>query len=165
MLTETESEISYRETPMPISLRLFSFVLGLGLALVTPAPFILHTDWTAPSLTWILACVCIVAPVALGCFFVTVSFASATEFRLDVERRRAVRTITGPIFNRNEIYQFSEIAPPILVMRDSDDGPYPVLRMHLPRRPVVEFVDFVGRAEAETWQTRITTVLADAPGH
>lgn len=162
MLIEHERAIIYRQRRLPLPLRLFILVLGLGVGIVIPIPFILHADWGTPSPTLLLAALCIMVPAVLGSFFVLLSFASSTELRLDPARGHAVRIMRGPILKRHETYPLSALTPPTLIMRDSEDGPYPVLRLRLPKWPVVEMSDFSGRAEAETWQERIAALLARA---
>ncbi len=137
-------------------------VLGLGIAIIVPAPFIIHADWGTPSPGLLLAALCIVFPVIVGSFFVLLAFASSTELRLDPATGCATRMMRGPLLRRHETYPFSALQPPTLIMRDSEDGPFPVLRMRLPRWPAVEMSDFSGRSEAEEWQNRITKLLARA---
>ncbi|CAH1648178.1 conserved hypothetical protein [Hyphomicrobiales bacterium] len=162
MLIEQEHAIIYRERQLPLPLRLFSLVLGLGVGIVIPIPFIIHADWGTPSPTLLLAALCIVFPAVLGSFFVLLSFASSTELRLDQTTGHAMRIMRGPFLRRHETYPFSALTAPTLIMRDSEDGQYPILRMRLPKWPAVEMSEFSGRAEAEKWQERITTLLAKA---
>ena len=160
MLIEHERAIIYRQRPLPLPLRLFILVLGLGIGIMIPIPFMIHADWGTPSPTLLLAALCIIVPVVLGSFFVILSFVSSTELRLDPTAGCAVRIMRGPFLKRHETYPFSALTPPVLIMRDSEDGPYPVLRLRLPKWPVVEMSDFSGRPEAEKWRERIAAVLA-----
>ena len=162
MLVEHEHAIVYRQPKLPLPLRLFSLVLGLGIGIVIPIPFLIHADWGTPSPTLLLAGLCIAAPVVLGSFFVLLSFTSSTELRLNPATGCAVRIMRGPFLKRHETYPLSALTPPTLIMKDSEDGRYPVLRLRLPKWPVVEMSDFSGRAEAEAWQERIASVLAKA---
>lgn len=162
MLIEDEQAIIYRQERLPLPLRLFILLLGLGIGIVVPLPFIIHADWGTPSPTLLLAALCIILPIVLGSFFVILAFASSTELRLDLATGFATRIMRGPFLRRHETYPLSMLTPPALIMRDSEEGAYPVLRMRLPKWPMLEMSDFSGRAEAETWQARIAAVLAKA---
>lgn len=137
-------------------------ILGLGIVIVVLAPFIIHADWGAPSPSLLLAAFCIVFPVIVRSIFVPLAFASSTELRLHPATGCATRIMRGPLLRGHETHSFSALQSPALIMRDSEDGPYPILRMRLPRWPVVEMSDFSGRSEAKKWQARITELLAKA---
>jgi hypothetical protein len=162
MLTEQGQAIIFRQGRLPLALRLFTLVLGLGVGIAIPVPFVIYPDWGTPSLTLLVAVFCIVFPAAVGAVFVVMALASSTELRLDPATGAATRILRGPVLRRRETYPLSALEPPVLIMRDSEEGAYPVLRMRLPKWPVVEMCDFSGRAEAEAWQARIASLLAKA---
>lgn len=159
MISEDRHIITFRQKQPPLLLRLFAIFLGLGISTVIPAPFIIHADWGNWSPSLLLALLCIVIPPVIGCLFIVIGLVSATALRIDAATGEVTRTMRGPILRRNERYPLASIAPPELVMRDSEDGPYPILRLRLPQWPLVEMCDFANRAEAEHWQNRITRML------
>ncbi len=159
MIREEQHAILFRQKSPPLALRLFAIVLGLGIATVIPAPFIIHADWSQWSATLLLVLACIIIPPVIGGVFIIIGLVSATDLRIDAARGEVTRIMRGPILRRHECYPFTAIAPPELTMRDSEDGPYPILKLRLPRWPVVEMCDFAHRAEAEYWQDRITQML------
>jgi hypothetical protein len=159
MLTFDGAAIVYRQDSPSWSFRLFAIFLGLGLATCIPLPFIVHTDWLNPSPVLLLAVACIVFPIFVGGVFVLMGTASATELRLDPVTGRAERELRGPIVNRRDSFRLSDIAPPDLIMRDSEDGSFPILRLRLPNRSRIEMACFVDRADAERWRESITRIL------
>ena len=160
MIFEEQSAIVFQQQQPPFLLRLFILVLGLGLSIVIPTPFIIHADWSTPSLTLVLAAACIIAPVIVGGFFIVLAFVSASEVRLDPVSGQATRVMRGPLLRRRESYPLSAVGSPELVRLESvEDGPTYVLRLRLPKWPVVEMREFSNRDEAERWQARIKRVL------
>lgn len=159
MLTVEGETIIYSEQQLPLLLRLFVLILGLCVATGIPLPFLIHADWRSPDPTLVLAVIFIVFPLAVGGFLVAVSLWSASEVRLDPRAGRAERTLRGPILNRDEEFPLSDLSLSEVVMRDSDDGPYPLLRLTLPRGLPIDIACFTNRAEAERWQSRIAATL------
>jgi len=160
MLTSDGKAIIYREKRIHPALRMFAVFLGLGLATVIPAPFVMHAQWGTPSPILLLAAFCIVFPIAVGALFVLIGLASSTELRLDPATRRAERRLRGPIVNRHESFRFSEMpAPEVVMCHNSEDGPFPILRLPLPRGRRLDMACFANRAEAEAWRDRIARPL------
>lgn len=161
MLTLDGETIVYREQQLPLLLRLFTLVLGLALATMIPIPFIIHADWTTPSLVLLVAALCIVAPILLGSFFVLISLVSATELRLDPTTGWADRTLRGPIINKKDRFRLSEMSPPEAFMRDTDDDPIAILRLRLPgRRWKIDMPGFSSLADAQRWRDLITQAIS-----
>lgn len=161
MLTVDGNAIIYKEKPLNPVLRAFIVVLGLGLATVTPAPFIIHADWGTLSPTLVLAVFCILFPVAVGAAFVGIGLVSATELRLDPATGRVDRALRGPVLNRRDSFRLSDFTPPEVVMNhNSEDGPFPVLRLRLPNGRSLDMACFSDRAEADLWRDRITRLIA-----
>jgi len=158
MIAFDGAAIIYRERPLPLWLRAFAVFLGVGLATVIPTPFIIHADWTVFSPVLVLAALCIVTPIALGAFFVFLGFVSATDLRLDPAAGVAERSLRGPIVNRKDRFSLSEISKPEVVMRDSEDGKFPILKLRLPRGRV-EMACFDSEAEARAWCSQINLLL------
>ena len=150
--------IVFREEPLPLWLRAFTLFLGSGLAFVGSTPFMVHPDWTDFSPVLIVAALFIVVMIAAGAFFIVIGLFSATDLRLDPVTGHADRYLRGPIVNRHDRFPLSRVAPPDLIMRDSEDGPYPILKLKLPRGRV-EMACFDNEAEARAWCARIEGVL------
>ncbi|MFC4254157.1 hypothetical protein GRI97_01890 [Altererythrobacter xixiisoli] len=159
MISEDRHSIIVLQKPLPLMLRIFAVFLGLGIATVIPAPFIIHADWSQWSPTLLVVVLCIAVPPVIGCVFILIGLSSATELRIDAERREITRIMRGPVYRRRDCYPFAGMQPPELIMRDSEDGPYPILRWRLPQWPVAEMCDFAHREEAEYWQGRIGQML------
>lgn len=158
MIAFDDDAITYRETPLPLWLRAFAIFLGVGLATVIPTPFIIHADWTNFSPVLILAAVCIVAPIAIGAFFIFVGFSSANYLRLDPVTGFAERVLKGPIINRKDRFPLSQIGAPEVIMHDSEDGPFPILRLPLPSGRI-EMACFESIGEAHAWEKQIKRLL------
>ena len=159
MLTTEGRAIIYRETPLPLGLRLFILLIGLSVGIGVPLPFVVHAAWGTPDPVLLLAIVFILAPLAFGGFLVACALWSASDVRLDPEAGRAERTLRGPIVNRHESFPLGDVAVSEVVMRDSDDGPWPLLRLLLPRGRKLDITCFTSRDEAEAWRARIAATL------
>lgn len=161
MLTIDGNAIIYKEKPLRPLLRTFIVLLGLGLAIMVPAPFIIHANWGSLSWTLPLVVFCILFPIGVGIIFVLIGLVSATELRLDPATGRVDRRLRGPIVNRSDTFRLSDIAPPEVFMNDnSDGGPFPVLRLKLPDGRRLDMACFSDRREAELWRDRIIRLLA-----
>lgn len=152
--------IIYKEKPLPLLLRLFALILGVGLCLVIPAPFIIHTDWTTLSWTAIIVVFCICFPVVVGGFFILIGLVSATELRLDPASGYAMRILRGPLVNRSERLRLSDFGAPEIVIRESEDGPYAILRLSLPKGKKLDMACFDSEEDARHWRDRVEAVLS-----
>jgi hypothetical protein len=140
---------------------LFTLGLGAGLAIVVPAPFLVHADWTTPSFTLLLAALFIVLPIAAGVFFIRVALVSAVDLRLDPATGQVTRKLRGPITRRVEHFPLSALAPPIVFMRDSiEEQAFPILRLRLPTGRTIDICCCRDLAEAELWRDRIMAMMA-----
>jgi hypothetical protein len=158
-MLRTEGEaILYRETPLPLGLRLFALGIGLSVGVMVPLPFLIHADWATPSPMLLLAAACIAFPAVVGGFLVIVGLASASELRLDPATGRGERRLRGPILNRHDHFALADLPPPEVRIRASEEGDYPILRVRLPGRRFLDVAGFVDRAEAERWRARIDRV-------
>ncbi len=149
----------YREDPLPLWLRCFAAVLGMGLMTCIPGPFLIHADFTRLVPDLLLAVPFILAPVALGGFFVFLSLSSAGELRLDPASGMATHRLFGPLVNRTRYFPLSNLSSPEVFLREnSEEGPSPILRLRLPRGRI-DMVCFDNLAGAEAWAARIRTIL------
>lgn len=162
MLTIQGRAIVYQETPLPLWLRVFAIVLGLGLATVIPVPLVIHADWGKLWPTLPLALVFGLVPVAAGVTFLCIGLVSATTLRLDPATGVATRMLRSPLINRVEKFPLGTLATPEVVMREaSEDPPFPVLRLGFPGGRAVEMACFSDRAEAESWGDRIVEICRE----
>lgn len=161
MLTTQGRAIVYREEPLPLWLRAFILFLGLGLATAIPAPLVMHADWTTLWPTLPLAFVFGFVPIAAGALFLCIGLVSATTMRLDPVTGLATRILRGPVVNRTERFRLDTLALPVVSMHEAtEEPPFPVLRLELPRGGAVERACFSDRAEAEAWRERIVRLPA-----
>lgn len=160
MLTMEGPMIRYREVPLHPAIRAFAVFLGLGIATLIPLPFLMHAHWGMSAPMLLLVAACVVFPLILGPFFVLIGLVSATDLRLDPVTGRAIRTLRGPVVNRQDSFALAELSLDQVVMRDSEDGPFPVLRLRLPGwRRWLDIACFDSRAEAEAWRARLLSVI------
>ncbi|MFT4151125.1 MAG: hypothetical protein QM656_13085 [Paracoccaceae bacterium] len=160
MLTMDGDAILYRERQLPVVLRVFAVVLGLGIATVIPLAFLINLRPGMSALTLLVVGACVLFPLVIGPFFILIGLVSATELRLDPATGRATRILRGPVVNRRDSFALSDISVDQVAMRDSEDGPFPILRLHLPGwRRWLDMACFDNRAEAEAWRARILSTL------
>jgi hypothetical protein len=107
-----------------------------------------------------LLLVLIAGPLAFALFLLRVLLASAIELQIDPQSPDVLRIRRGLILNdRTEIPRHS-FGPPEIVMRQTEDGPTPMLRLPLPvRGRIIESTNFMNRAEAEGWCRAIAAAL------
>ncbi len=160
MLNIDGQTIIYRQQQLPLPLRLFMLVLGLSLAIGLPLPFLVYPDWSTPDPILLIAVIAIAVGLGMGGFLTAAALWSASELRLDPATGRADRTLRGPLVNRHESFPLSALTLSDVILRDSDDGPYPLLRLSLPRGLPLDIACFLNRDEAERWQRKIAATLA-----
>ena len=159
MIAMQGATLVYREDPLPLWLRGFAAVLGVGLMIGIPGPFPIHADLTRLMPDLLLAVPFILAPLALGGFFVFLSLCSARELWLDPSSRMATDRLRGPLVNKTRHIPLSDFSPPHVFLRESsEEGPSPILRLRLPNRRI-DMVCFDSLAEAEQWAVRIRAIL------
>lgn len=163
MLTIEQGTITYRERPLSWLLRAFIAVLALGVGIGIPATWLANVG-PATSLT-VLALVALVVIVCVGfaAFMVLLLLASTTELWIDPSKASVTRIRRGPIRNDTTLIPRDSFGPPVVTMRDSEDGPFPILRLPLADRKRIEMTCFDSRAEAEAWRDVIAAALS-APG-
>ncbi len=159
MLTMNQGRITYCESPLPLLLRGFIGVIGLGVGLGIPGAWLANvnaqTSWAA------LAFVVIVVLVSalFGCVFILIALASATELRIDPTQPAVLRLRRGPLLNDSTAIPRHDFGPPTVIMRDSEVGPFPILRLSLAGRRRIEIACFDSSAEAERWRDTIAAAL------
>ncbi len=163
MIGTGDGIVTYRQR-MPLALRLFAGVLGIGLATAIPTPFLMHMRWTTPPLSLLVAGVAILASVALGLFFLFLALVPASDLRIDARRGVVEMVSRGPLGRRERRWPLTDLAMPEVFERDSEDGRYPVLRIRLPGWP--RRIDIVPdtMAEAKALRAQIAAMIAAARG-
>ena len=159
MLTMDQGRIIYRERPLPLALRGFSAVLGLGVGLGIPVPWLanVRADTSLPVL--VLVALVVMASLTMGAFLLVLSRVSATELQIDPTRPDALRIRRDPIVNDQTLFPRRDFGRPEVIMRASEDGDFPVLRLPRPRGRPIEMACFSSRAEAEGWRDTIGAAL------
>ncbi|MBL9056701.1 MAG: hypothetical protein JNJ84_10550 [Rhodobacteraceae bacterium] len=159
MLRMDANRITYRESPLPWPLRAFVLFLGLGVGLGIPAAWLANvgaeTSW--PVLALVAAVVLVSG--GLGGFFLLLALVSTTELRIDPALPGVTRSRRGPLINDTRTVPRHSIGPPALIMREAEDGPFPVLRLPVPGGRPIEMACFDSRAEAERWRDAIAAAL------
>jgi hypothetical protein len=159
MLTMDQGRITYRETPLPLALRGFIAVLAVGVGLGIPAAWLTNvttqTSWPVLALLVVVVGVCL----ALGGFFLLLVLVSATELQIDPTQPDALRIRRGPVLNDRTPIPRRSFGSPEVVMRSSEDGDYPLLRLPLPGGSRIEMACFDSRTEAEGWCRAISAAL------
>lgn len=152
-ITQTSEGIVYEEH-LSIWARLFVGVIGLSMFFI-PIPYIIHNDWTALSFTWLVAVAAIIAPVIFGYFVMYVALSGARRLVFQNTLRVARQTLHWPFYTKTSDIAATRFRSVDLHMRDSEDGPYPILRITIDgMRPVV-MANFRDRADADQWKLRI----------
>ncbi len=163
MLTMEQGIITYRETQLPVALRLFTGFLGLSIAIGMPYAWMANASLSDPPLILVLVSVVALVSVGFGGFFVFLGLISASEMRIDPALPQVTRIRRGPILNDTTLIPRSAFGQPEVRMKDSEDGPFPILRLPLEGRRRIEMVCFDSRAEAEAWRNLIAKALKVSP--
>lgn len=160
MLVQDANIITYREQSLPLLLRLFIGVLSLAIGLLLPLTWIINVNGqTSVPVLMLVASVTLLS-VVFGAFLARVALVSATELHIDPSAPHVIRTRRGPWLNDVSQLPRRSFAPPELIMRDSEDGPYPILRLRHSGRKLLDIACFDGPSEAEAWRKAIVRALA-----
>lgn len=159
-ISEAAGVILYREH-LSLGARIFIGALGLVMAVLGPAAMISIAvpQW---SLSFILTIFTGLALLSFGVFALTAALGGARTLEFGLARRVLVVSTRGPLTRSRAEYAFSAIPEPFLEMRESEDGPYPVLGLALPgEKRRLEMTGFADAGEAIHWQKRLTAALAN----
>jgi hypothetical protein len=159
MLTSDQGRITYRERPLPLALRVFTCVIGLGTGFGIPAAWLANVSAQTPWPTLALVTIVVMVCAVFGGIFFLIAFASATELLIDPTQPAVIRTRRGPLQNDTTPIPRRNFGPPAVIMRDAEDGPFPILRLPLPGAAQIDMACFDTRAEAETWCKIIAAAL------
>jgi hypothetical protein len=159
MLTVDQGLIIYREAPFRPALRLFIALIGLGIAFGIPAAWLANAHMGLPLVSLLVLGGVAVLSFGFGALLLALSLVSVTEVRIDPSADFVTRIRRGPLLNDRTQIPRTAIGPPVLTLRDGEDGPFPLLTLTLPRGRRLEMACFADRAEAEAWRDRITAAL------
>jgi len=160
MLTMDAGIITYRENPLPWPLRIFIAVLAVGTGIGIPAAWLANVSATTPLAVLALVAAVTIACAAFGLFLMLLVFVSTTELRIDPSQPDALRLRRGPVLNDSTAIPRRAFGLPAVTLRDSDDGPFPVLTLPVQGRRRIEMACFDSHAEAEAWRNLIARALA-----
>lgn len=159
MLTVDRGIITYREAQLPMALRLFTIFLGLGIAIGIPCAWTGNASLSDPPPILLLLAMVTLVSVGFGGFFVFLGLVSASELRIDPALPHVARIRRGPVLNDTRLIPRAAFGPPVVWMKDSEDGPFPILRLPLQGCRRIEMACFDSRAEAESWRDLIAGAL------
>ncbi|WP_028605759.1 hypothetical protein [Ottowia thiooxydans] len=139
-------------------LRLFAGVIGLAMLLI-PVPFLLHAHLGLPWWQLVLVALCVVFPGLVGLLFLTIALGRCLRLHFDTPRRRLTRNSRFPLMTRLAFVAYSQVEPPTLQERSSEDGPYFVIRLGVRGERPMHLGSFERREEGEQWRGRIAGQL------
>jgi hypothetical protein len=145
--------IVYREH-MPHWVRVFCGVIGLSMFLI-PIPYVMHNDWHTFSFATIVAIAAIIFPVLVGGMIVFVSVSGVRQLVFQNAQRMAVQTMRWPFISKRSEIAADRFRSVEVAMRDSEDGPYPVLKLFIHGSRPLTLVGFETRADAYLWKELI----------
>lgn len=155
---EDAGGISY-VAPVPIWLRLLAGFFAIAMLLI-PYPFLIYTRWLEPDWTILLSLFAVVFPTFVAGVFGMLALAPARKLRFDAGRRVIIEYLSGPLGRWRREHDFRSVTDASIEMRHpDDDGPYPVLKLHLTGRRPMEIGAFEARPDAEFWRARILALV------
>jgi hypothetical protein len=159
MLTMDNGIITYRERALPGPLRSFIALLGFSVGLGIPAAWLANVNAQTSWPTLALVALVVVACTALGMLFVLLALVSAIELQIDPTAATVLRIRRGPLLNDTTKIPRGTFGTPVVIMRDSEDGPFPILQLPMAGRKRIEMACFDNRSEAEAWRKAIAVAL------
>ncbi len=162
MLTMDGLAIVLREGRIPVALRGFILVLAVGIGVVIPAPYLVHAEWTRPAPVLLLAVTVILVAVTFAAFLLRVALVRPAELRLDPDTGTATCRRGGGWLVRVDEFPLAALSPPRVILRDSEEGRFAILRQPLPRGRAPEAAAFRSEDEALLWRDRIAALIAAA---
>lgn len=155
--SESAEGLRYAEH-ISVPLRLFSGVLGFCMFLI-PVPFVLHASLQTPWWHLLLAAACVLAATAMGLLCWVLAFGRVLSLQFNTTKRRVLRTSRWPLGARNTPLEFECFAPPDILERASEDGPYYVVRLTARGERPMHLASFDLKDDAEHWRSRIAAQL------
>lgn len=162
MIVEEDGRILCREGPMPLALRGFALVLALGCGGVIPYVFLSNLRWDTPVTHRLIVLGCALFALMVGAFLLLVALVRPVTLALDPVAGQVIRSRSGDPRKVLARFALSDLPQPQVLMRDSEEGVYPVLRLSLPRGRPFDATGFRDPDEAEVWRARIARLIASA---
>ena len=151
--SEISAGLVYAEH-MSLGMRLFGGCIGAAM-FVIPVPFFMHAHSGLPWYQLLLAAVCVVLPSALGLFFLMLALCRPLRLQFDKPRRQVLVTSRWPLGPRDVPVDYRHITALGLLQRESEDGPYYVVRLALNGKRPMHLGSFGSREDAEQWVARL----------
>lgn len=139
---------------LPLGMRLFGGAIGASM-FVIPVPFFMHAHSGLPWYQLLLAAACVLLPSLLGLFFLMLSLSRPLRLQFDTPRRSLLVTSRWPLGKRAVPVDYRHITALGLQQRESEDGPYFVVRLALNGKRPWHLGSFGNRADAEHWLGRM----------
>lgn len=139
-------------------LRLFVGFMGMAMFCI-PVPFVIHAHRGMPVLHLLLAAVCVVIPVLVGLLFLVGACSRPLQLHFDRARRQMLRTSHWPLGRRNVPIGFDQVTLLDILQRESEDGPYYLVRLGLQGERPMHLGSFDHRVDAEYWRDRLRATL------
>ena len=155
--TESPDGLRYAEH-ISIGMRLFVGVLGLSMFII-PVPFLMHVGWSTPWLHKLLVLVCVVVPCLMGGLFLALALCRTRRLQFDTRRRLLLRTSRWPLGRRDVSISYAQLTQPDIQQRESEEGPYYLVRLGVQGARPMQLGAFDTLAEAEHWCGRIAVQL------
>ena len=160
--SESVDGLHYAEH-ISVPMRFFVGLIGLCMFMI-PVPFVTHATAQTPWPHLVLAAACVLAACAMGALFMAIALGRVLTLHFDPARRQVHRTSRWPLVGRTAHIAFDRFAPPEVVERSSEDGPYYVLRLAVPGQRPMHLGGFERRDDAERWCSRIAALFEGQPG-
>ena len=159
--SEDPEGIVYTER-VAVWLRVLVGSLGI-MGMFIPYPFLVYNNWRELSLGTLVAIFGIAFPLLVSAAFIAIALAPSRRLEFDRTRRSIHYNYSGPFYRGRAAIDFASVTDVTVGMRESDDGPYPVLKMHFAGRRPFEVGTFDKRDQAEAWRERILALTKPAP--
>lgn len=151
--SESADGLLYAEH-MSVAMRLFVGFIGVSM-FVVPVPFVIHAHAGLPWYHLLLVAVCVVLSSLLGVFLLTVALCRPLHLQFDKRQRQLLLTSRWPLGKRCVPVPYESITGLDLLQRESEDGPYYVVRLALNGKRPFHLGSFDSREDAEHWLARL----------
>lgn len=138
--------------------RILVGLVGAGM-FVIPVPYVLHSHLGLPAWQLLLVAFCVVAPSLIGLLFIAIALGRSLHLRFDTRQRLIWRGSRWPFAARWKFISYSHVAPPRVLERPSEDGPFYVIELKLDGGRAMHLGSFSSQDEAEQWRNRIAVEL------
>ena len=112
-----------------------------------------------PWLHKLLALVCVVVPCLMGGLCLALALCRTRRLQFDTQRRLLLRTSRWPLGRRDVSISYAQLTQPDIQQRESEEGPYYLVRLAVQGARPMQLGAFDTLAEAELWRGRIAAQL------